>query len=91
MRDVGTASSKDMVGHAGDGATQRHREAGPVTPQAEHMAMCLLRNPRPPRPSYNCPFGCPWHEQVLPLVEEEVVVGLVVVVVVVGRGDVVRR
>jgi len=28
------------------------------------MAMCLLRNPRPPRPSYTCPFGCPWHEQI---------------------------
>ena len=32
--------------------------------RVRYMAMCLLRNPRPPRPSYTCPFGCPWHEQI---------------------------
>jgi hypothetical protein len=29
----------------------------------DYFAKCLLRNPRPPYPSYNCPIGCPWHEQ----------------------------
>ena len=30
---------------------------------ARLAALCLLRNPRPPSPSYSCPIGCPWHNQ----------------------------
>ena len=30
---------------------------------ARHTALCLLKNPRPPRPSFNCPYGCPHHLQ----------------------------
>ena len=64
VRDVGTASDKDAIARSGSAETQHHAAKSMATQQSRYMAMCLLRNPRPPRPSYNCPFGCPWHEQI---------------------------
>mmetsp|Transcript_29139 Transcript_29139/g.65229 ORF Transcript_29139/g.65229 Transcript_29139/m.65229 type:complete len:336 (-) Transcript_29139:140-1147(-) len=63
VRDVGTASDRGNIDSASSEATQHHAKRSQGEKQARYMAMCLLRNPRPPRPSYNCPFGCPWHEQ----------------------------
>jgi hypothetical protein len=67
VRDVGTASDQTAIAKVGSDAVQHHASPAKgtvATQQSRYMAMCLLRNPRPPRPSYNCPFGCPWHQQI---------------------------
>ena len=60
VRDTGSASNKDSVKDAAKARTKKDN-----TPKliAEHTALCLLKNPRPPRPSFDCPFGCPHHLQ----------------------------
>ena len=68
VRDVGTASDQTNIAKVSSDAVQHHSSTGlksnKSNQQSRYMAMCLLWNPRPPRPSYNCPFGCPWHEQI---------------------------
>lgn len=63
VRDVGTASDSTNIKHLGSG-TGSHKAPKMSDEHSLYYAMCLLRNPRPPRPSYNCPFGCPHHEQI---------------------------
>ena len=60
-RDVASVSTyrrKDLTSRA-------HKR--PVEPkeeiEAHAMALCLLGSSRPIRPSYNCPVGCPHHDQ----------------------------
>ena len=61
VRDIDSASDHTNLG------TVHHKSAmqigKAIDKNSMFMAQCLLRNPRPPRPSYSCPFGCPWHEQ----------------------------
>ena len=59
VRDTGSASNKDNVLKAGGD----FRVARTSATAATYTAMCLLKNPRPPRPSYDCPIGCPHHAQ----------------------------
>jgi len=65
VRDVGTASDGTAISTADSAATQTFDHKRSMTKEdAKYMALCLIRNPRPARPSYNCPFGCPHHEQI---------------------------
>lgn len=57
VRDTRSASS--LKGALGD--TRMRREHS--SPRDAVAAWCLLRNPRPYRPSFNCPVGCPHHLQ----------------------------
>ena len=59
VRDTGSASNKDNVLNAGSS----FRVSKTSKQTAAYTAMCLLKNPRPPRPSYDCPIGCPHHLQ----------------------------
>jgi hypothetical protein len=64
VRDVGTASDSTAIASAAQEASKHHEAKFMSSQTSLYLAMCLLRNPRPPRPSYNCPFGCPHHEQI---------------------------
>lgn len=59
VRETASASSKADVERAAEG----RRIEGPGAARANHTALCLLKNPRPPRPSYDCPIGCPHDRQ----------------------------
>lgn len=62
VRDCESASDRTNIGTVHHKATLRSR-ASEIDKNSMFMAQCLLRNPRPPRPSYSCPFGCPWEKQ----------------------------
>ncbi len=66
VRNVGSASSKESVQHiiaASNKGEYFVRDDRRVDRAANNTALCLLRNPRPLRPSYNCPIGCPHYLQ----------------------------
>ncbi len=64
VRDIESASDQTNIGAVHHKNGKSAAAVGTkVDRNAMYMAQCLLRNPRPPRPSYDCPFGCPWHEQ----------------------------
>ena len=66
VRNVGSASSKESVKHVLEAAKRGEHivtDDRRVDRISNNTALCLLRNPRPLRPSYNCPIGCPHYLQ----------------------------
>eukprot|EP00622_Pseudochattonella_farcimen_P005913 FR741624.1.p1 GENE.FR741624.1~~FR741624.1.p1 ORF type:complete len:296 (+),score=-6.29 FR741624.1:108-890(+) len=68
IRDVKSVSSSESIKSVGvnqiDRAPGHLLSSSPIPTRRENAtAMCLLANPRPMRPSFHCPHGCPHYQQ----------------------------
>jgi hypothetical protein len=62
VRDVGSGSDRSTIDKAQD-ALHLHAVQRETARVANFSTLCLLTNPWPLRPSYNCAIGCPHYLQ----------------------------